>query len=351
MKNKILLNIEQPPPMHGMTYINKIIYEHLKDDERFVFYDTNFTLDVKEVGGFSFKKVAKNVFVIAGAWKSFLKVRPTSLYTILSASKFGIVRDFLVNLPALVFGKQMVYHLHGFTYYKIYQESKVYKFLFKLMTKNSSLIVLCEKQKDITFDVMQKDSTVIYNCLHQNSKISKKLKNKVIQLCYISNISKQKGTFELIKAVKNYDEKIKLVIAGNFLSDKEEFFELIDESDNISYLGFADEKLKEKILKESDIFCLPSKLEEGSPISIIEAMSYALPVIATDKGCIKDMVGSAGKIVQNEIDIKKAIREIEGDYINLSNISIEKYKQNYSNEVFVKEFKKTLLGEIKNVQK
>ncbi len=349
MKTKILLNIEQPPPMHGMTYINKIIYEHLKDDERFVFYDTNFTLHVKEIGSFSLKKVMKNISVIVGAWKSFLKVRPTSVYTILSASNFGIVRDFLVNLPALVLGKRMVYHLHGFTYYKIYQESKIYMFLFDLMTKNSSLIVLCEKQKDITFEVMQKRSTVIYNCLHDNSKISIKVKNEVLQLCYISNISKQKGTFELINVVKNYDKKIKLIIAGNFLSDKEEFLELIKESDNISYLGFADENLKEKILKESDIFCLPSKLEEGSPISIIEAMSYGLPIIATDKGCIKDMIGSAGKIVQDNIDIQKAIREIDDDYANLSNMSIERYKQNYSNEIFVNEFKKILLGERKNV--
>lgn len=349
LNNKVLLIIEQPPPIHGMTYVNKIIYKNLKDDDRFVFYDANFTFDVKEVGGFSLQKVLKNLFVIFGAWKSFFKVKPTSVYTILSASNFGIVRDFLVNLPSIILGKKIVYHLHGFTYYKIYKESRFYRVLFDFMNRNSSLIVLCEKQKNFTNKIMKKNSTIIYNCLVENDKVINKTKNQVLQLCYISNISKEKGTFDLINAVKNYEKDIKLVIAGNFLNDKEEFFELIDNCDKISYLGFADARLKREIFIESDIFCLPSKLEEGSPISIIEAMSYGLPIIATDKGCIKDMVGDAGLIITSEISIIDAIKEIDKDYVRISNKSIEKYEKKYLKEIFINNLKKILLGENENV--
>ena len=59
MCSKILLYIEFPPPMHGMTYINKIIYDSFKNNDSYDFFDTNFTLDVNEVSKKSFRKIFK----------------------------------------------------------------------------------------------------------------------------------------------------------------------------------------------------------------------------------------------------------------------------------------------------
>jgi len=350
MKSKVLLYMELPPPMHGMTYINKIIYNNLKNDNNYNFYNTNFTLDVNEVGNLSFKKVIKNLAIIFGAWKGFFTTKPDKVYSLLSASLFGIIRDFMINMPAILLNKQLVLHLHGFTYYKIYQSSSIYKILFDIMSKDAQLIVLCEKQKVKTFEIMSKESVILYNCLEASMQHKPKVKNEILQICYISNISKQKGTFELIKAVQSSDKNIKLVIAGNFLSDKDEFFELIFKSKNISYLGFADEKMKEEILSSSDIFCLPSKLEEGSPISIIEAMSYGLPIIVSDKGCIKDMVEGVGYVLPNDYvtsDILDGLQCVENNYNELSSNAIKKYKENYSKNKFLQDFKLILKGKIK----
>jgi len=62
MLREVLLYIELPPPMHGVTYINKIIHDNLKSNDSYFLCDTNFTLDVKEVNKKSFKKVFKNIF-------------------------------------------------------------------------------------------------------------------------------------------------------------------------------------------------------------------------------------------------------------------------------------------------
>lgn len=345
MKNKILLYLELPPPMHGMTYINQIIYNNLKDGDCYTFYDTNFTVDVNEVGNVSAKKILKNISIMFGAWKSFFKCKPNKVYSILSASKFGIVRDFMINLPAILFGRQLVLHLHGFTYYKIYQRSRLYKILFDIMNKNSIIIVLCNKQKQKTLNIMSKESIVLHNCLNNEIQDVCKIKNEILKVCYISNISKQKGTFDLVKAIQKYPKEIKLVIAGNFLSDKDEFLELIKDSLNISYVGFANETIKKEILGTSDIFCLPSKLEEGSPISIIEAMSYGLPVIASDKGCIADMINEMGYLLPqdySEGDILNGIKFIDNDYNVLSANAIKKYQQNYSQEKFIENLKNIL---------
>ena len=345
MKNKILLYLELPPPMHGMTYINQIIYDNLKLKDEYVFYNTNFTSTTEDVSKISLSKVLKNILIMLGAWRAFFKSKPIKVYSLLSASKFGIIRDFMINLPAIVFNKELVLHLHGFTYYKIYQSSKLYKLLFDLISKNSKIIVLCEKQKNETKLVMNKQSYVINNCLHQDSKMKVRKKNEILQICYISNISKDKGTLELVKAIQKNSKNIKLLIAGNFLSDKDEFLELIEGSQNISYVGFADESVKRDILESSDIFCLPSKLEEGSPISIIEAMSYGLPILATDKGCIKEMIRDVGYLLPENYmsnDINDGLEYLDKSYDKLSTNAFMKYEQNYAKDKFINQLESIL---------
>lgn len=331
--------------MHGMTYINKIIYDSLKVKDEYAFYNTNFTSHTEEVSKISLSKVFKNISIMFGAWGAFFKCRPIRVYSLLSASKFGIIRDFMINLPAILFRKELVLHLHGFTYYKIYQTSKLYKVLFDLMSENSIIIVLCEKQKSETLSIMNRDSLVLHNSLRHDTKVKPREKNEVLQICYISNISKDKGTFDLVKAIKASNIHVKLIVAGNFLSDKDEFLELIRGCESISYVGFADENIKKEILESSDIFCLPSKLEEGSPISIIEAMSYGLPVIASDKGCIKEMIDDVGYLLPEKYlydDIIQGLKFIDNNYEKLSNNSLIKYKHNYTKNQFINKLENIL---------
>ena len=58
---------------------------------------------------------------------------------------------------------------------------------------------------------------------------------------------------------------------------------------NIEFHGWADESTKKQLLDECDIFILPSRYE-GLPVSILEAMAYRKPIIATDVGGISSIV-------------------------------------------------------------
>ena len=346
MRRKILLYIELPPPVHGVTYINRIIYDSLKNKGNYILFDTNFTLCVNEISKKSFRKALKNIFIMFKAWKAFFQFNPECVYSIVSATKYGIIRDFAILIPVLIFKKRLFLHLDGFTYYKIYQNGVLYKFFFDLLFKNAVIIVLCNNQKDQTLEVMGKDSIVLNNCINKNVVVKNKTKNNILQICYISNISEGKGTFDLIKAVQNRAD-VKLIIAGDFLSEKEEFLELVEQSQNVSYVGFAGEELKQEIFESSDIFCLPSKLEEGSPISIIEAMSYGLPIIASDKGCIKDMIDGLGYLLPQDFiskDIIDGIEFIKSKYNILSANAIKKYRENHSRGKFIQNLESILKG-------
>jgi len=121
--------------------------------------------------------------------------------------------------------------------------------------------------------------------------------------------------------------------------------------DNLKYNftgNYVNEKVYEFYLKNNvDVF-LNVSLSEGVPVSIMEAMSCHIPIIAPDVGGIKDMVinGYNGVLLSDDFDInevvdslkkiefykKKEIRE------NSYKLFLQKYNAAINYKDFIKEF-------------
>jgi glycosyltransferase involved in cell wall biosynthesis len=116
-----------------------------------------------------------------------------------------------------------------------------------------------------------------------------------------------------------------LVIAGD-TQYKDKYYSSLKEqaSDNIIFTGFAVGELKKQLLSHATVFIKPSTME-GMPLSVLEAMSYGLPVIGSDIREISDIV------VDRELLFKtgniKSLIEILTN--TLRNIEIHK---NFANE-------------------
>ena len=142
---------------------------------------------------------------------------------------------------------------------------------------------------------------------------------------YLGRLVQDKNPDYLIKAFLKADIKdAKLVIAGANDTDKEyvEYLHGLANNDNrVIFTGAVYGLDKETLLKNCKVFCIPSTIE-GLAITLLEAMSYAKPVIASDIEANKEGLGENGIWVKVE-DIEDLSRAIEFCEVNINILKIE----------------------------
>ena len=104
----------------------------------------------------------------------------------------------------------------------------------------------------------------------------------------------RKGIFDVLECFAKNKEMLqnKIIYHIGGTGDTKTMNEFIQQhqlSSFIKYHGWVDNERKEKLFRTADIFVHPS-IFESFGISILEAMSYQLPIIATPVGGITDLV-------------------------------------------------------------
>ena len=116
-----------------------------------------------------------------------------------------------------------------------------------------------------------------------------KIPDDTIIITYTGRLVKEKGIMNLIAAVKQYtgQQKICLMIAG----DGEEMASVkANERDDIIALGRLDFDDIIALLKQSQIFCLPTDYPEGFPTSTLEAVACDCYIITTTRGGSRELL-------------------------------------------------------------
>lgn len=156
----------------------------------------------------------------------------------------------------------------------------------------------------------------IYNGIPLEDKKEDNIKYDLILVG--SMRSNVKGIDILLKSIKIIEDHInKVAIVGDGIL-KDELINLRNNlglENKVDFLG--NRKDINNLLEQSKIFILPSRWE-GLPVSILEAMSKAKPIIATKVGGIPEILedGKTGLLVEpeNEIDLAKAIKKLLNEY-------------------------------------
>ncbi|MCD8203210.1 MAG: glycosyltransferase family 4 protein [Prevotella sp.] len=217
------------------------------------------------------------------------------------------------------FGKKVILHVHASRFKDFYSETTKKELIRKNLLLPDRLIVLSQSWKEwfVGIGIPEKNIVVLHN-ITDYPKISNDndctQSNRPLRFLFMGEIGERKGVFDILRGITNHvDElngKMVLRIGGNRHED--ELRKMISDNhldDLVKFEGWVSGDKKIELLNWADVFILPSH-NEGLPISILEAMSYGMPVISTPVGGIPEVVSEQNGILVtpgNEEEIINAI--------------------------------------------
>lgn len=168
----------------------------------------------------------------------------------------------------------------------------------------------------------------------------------------VGSITERKGQRFIIEALKECTEREKQRVRFLFVGDGDIRNELEEECSKAGLLNLIEfcglQKDVVPFLKRANIFILPS-VDEGMPISILEAMRQGLPVVSTRVGGIPYQVidGKTGVLIDaSKEGVKQIIKHIdEYDWEKMGIASRDRYVQEFGIEQMMTKYAK-LMNEI-----
>jgi len=211
--------------------------------------------------------------------------------------KGSFFRANIIQKIVKFFNVKYIAHIHGSEFEKWYNESKngQKKIIKNFLKKSDIVIVLGNEWKEKLLKIEKNTNIRVINNTISTKKTFAKW-NKKINFVFLGVLIKRKGVNNLITAarslVNNGYTNFSISIAGSGIEEVNLKKQIADNSleDYICFRGWLGEEGKTKLLLNSQVMILPS-YNEGLPMSILEGMSYGLPIISTKVGDIPSVVG------------------------------------------------------------
>ncbi|MHA1343133.1 MAG: glycosyltransferase family 4 protein [Promethearchaeota archaeon] len=254
----------------------------------------------------------KNIIVFLEALCSFiyfLLFKKIDIVHIHSASRGSFYRKSIFVLISSFFKKKIIFHIHSGEFADFYyiKSGFIKKFYIKKILNAADIIILVSHQlkKNLEKIIIRKDKLkVLPNPVrlpHSSKCYNSSFNKKTITILFIGRLQKSKGIYDLIEAAEkliHHEQNIKFILCGN--GEIKNVKKLIQRKRIKQYFiitgGIVN---KEKYFRKADIFVLPSYYE-GMPISILEAASYCLPIVATKVGGVSEIIkdGLSGFLIE-----------------------------------------------------
>lgn len=248
-------------------------------------------------------------------------------------------------------GLKVALHSHASSFKDFYMDSneKKKRWIREVLNKADILIVLSESWKAYFIGIgIPKEKIVILHNITAYPQVIEKKEDSKVRLLFMGEIGPRKGVFDLLTAIRNHKDELEGEIEVRIGGNKNEVQLLTAIKDYniekfVHFEGFVSGEKKIELLNWANVYVLPS-FNEGLPISILEAMSYKMPIISTPVGGIPEVVDdSNGILVEpgNSEQIYKAILTYVHDARLIAKQGEESYKkvQTYMPDYVLKHLK------------
>lgn len=302
----------------GVAAFNRAVLAMLGDDARFEVFCVD--MGRANVGIEHSKLNLPNIVALAAHVWRFLQVvvscRPNVVHVPVT-SFWSFHKAALFIWIAKAVQRKVIAHLHGgkFDHYFKHTHSFNRKFIRWCMQHTDRFLVLSSYWYRFAVQELQlppERVTILPNTVepaflqalakqeehHLGNCASKHLKQRFV--LFIGRIGEQKGIFTLLSALACVKHRIepkihvKLVLVGTEerqgeLVRAQQCIAALNLEDIVEFVGIAVGQTKARLFRETDIFVLPSYVE-NLPVSLLEAMAAGLPIIASSVGGIPDVI-------------------------------------------------------------
>lgn len=313
MKQKILFIMHMPPPVHGASMVGQFIHDSKLINSSFDCHYVNLAVatrleDVGKGGWHKAKGVLKKLMDVRKAVKS---VKPDLVYITPNSAGIPFYKDFITVMMLKMMGQKVVMHFHN-KGVETRQDKWLDNWMYKHYFKGVKLILLADAlYEDVKKYVKREDVFVCPNAIPAISNANGVTvnSNHVPHILWLTNIMKTKGIMEYLSALKILKDKgvkFQADFVGGLTKEMsgDEFdsaLSMMGLNGCCTYYGpkYGDDKYS--FFSQADVFVLPS-YTEAFPVSILEAMQFALPVVASNVGGVSAEVeeGVSGFLLGGE---------------------------------------------------
>ncbi len=263
---------------------------------------------------------ARDIISIVKIYREMRRFAPDIVHThTAKAGTVGRLAAFVYRwlTPGTLIGRprpvRVVHTFHGHVFHSYYGQAKTRLFLFieRMLARFATdrIIVISRQQLEEingTFRVGRPDQFEIiplgidlepFDAIPYGG-------SDTFTVAYVGRLTEIKNLPMLLNAAAEYknaeNDGLKLIIAGsgNLQNELETMVDVLSLGDNVKFLGNVEET--SAVYADCDVVALTS-LNEGTPLSLIEAMAARRPVISTVVGGVADLLG---QIIEEEDGFK-----------------------------------------------
>lgn len=357
MPSNILFLTALPPPIHGVSFINKIILEKIKVDNRFNFsvVKLNNTTNLSELGKVNIGKLLFFFHVIKEIRKAKKKTSFDLIYFSISSAGFALFRDIiLLFYIKKVIKTKILLHVRGRDYID-YKKRPFIKYLLRKTFSNTYIIQhserVCEDIDWIKASFLKR-YFLANGVLAPTINTEQKKNNSKVKILYLSMKTENKGIWVFLEAInllkkKHLDFEIDFVGGFSSSDDEKKYLEKIKGlglEKYFNHFSTSEGIQKETFFRNADIFVFPT-LRESFGNVVIEAMSYGLPVVASAEGSLLEIVknNETGLLFEkgNACDLADKLellilnKELQ---TNFGKAGHKRFCENYTFDIFLNNF-------------
>ena len=334
---RILMIVPLPPPVTGHSLASQVLRDGVSRVHETAV--VNLSLGTLNDGRITARRIREVGKVLLAVWRK--KRWANAIYFTISESRAGNLKDLFIYLICLGRLDRLFVHLHGGTIGReLFDRHPTWRKINAFFIKRLGGVVISgPSHLDIFAGMIERARVhIVPNSAEDDlfvaeQDILRKFEDtRPLRVLYISSMTPEKGYLDLLDGWLALDpvlrRRVQLNFAGRFDSEAERsaFLGRIAGLEGVTYHGVVDPTQKRRLFAEAHVFCLPTRMFEGQPISILEAYASGCVVLTTGQRGIRDVfspdINGLEVMERSAASIAQVLSEIVDDVDGLRQMAI-----------------------------